>query len=83
LLTAIFEPGFPPASPGPKPRGPDGKLHSLFWREDTPMGAKPFDSTILADAAGALDFITNVFEASTEYSTPVAGSRAYSRRLSR
>jgi hypothetical protein len=32
------------------------------------MGAKPFDSTILADAAGALDFITNVLEASTEYS---------------
>ena len=32
------------------------------------MKAKPFDSTILADAAGALDFITNVLEASTEYS---------------
>jgi PAS domain-containing protein len=32
------------------------------------MGAKPFDSTILGDAAGALDFITNVLEASTEYS---------------
>src|SRR5690348_18168269 len=32
------------------------------------MRAKPFDSTILADAAGALDFITSVLEASTEYS---------------
>src|SRR5690349_17817568 len=32
------------------------------------MRAKPFDSTILADAAGALDFITNVLQASTEYS---------------
>jgi light-regulated signal transduction histidine kinase (bacteriophytochrome) len=32
------------------------------------MSKKPFDSTVLADAAGALDFITNVLEASTEYS---------------
>lgn len=32
------------------------------------MSAKPFDSTMLGDAAGALDFITNVLEASTEYS---------------
>jgi len=32
------------------------------------MSAKPFDSTILVDAAGAFDFITNVLEASAEYS---------------
>ena len=32
------------------------------------MSAKPFDSTILADAAGALGIITNVLESSTEYS---------------
>src|SRR5690349_1010759 len=32
------------------------------------MRAKPFDSTILADAAGAVDFITNILQASTEYS---------------
>ena len=32
------------------------------------MSVKPFDSTILADAAGALDYITNVLEASPEYS---------------
>jgi hypothetical protein len=39
------------------------------------MSAKPFDSTILADAAGALDFITNVLEASTEYSIVGGSSR--------
>ena len=32
------------------------------------MSARPFDSTIPGDAAGALDFITNVLEVLTEYS---------------
>ncbi len=47
------------------------------------MSAKPFDSTILADAAGALDLITNVLEASTEYSeeTHQYGGRAVSTGL--
>ena len=32
------------------------------------MSAKPFDSSFLTDSAGAVDFITNVLQSSTEYS---------------
>ena len=32
------------------------------------MSAQPFDSSILTDSAGAVDFITNVLQSSTEHS---------------
>ena len=32
------------------------------------MGSRPFNSAIVGNAANAVDFVTNVLEASTEYS---------------